>query len=316
MSDLINFNAQLPSFLANADVRELNKGLTMHDTASFPVFSIRGKQFRIVRNGEEKLLMNPKDDRSAAQYITVVLVKIPEYTAKTYYESSYDSGATENQKPVCFSYTGVLPDASVEAPCNSNCKLCPKNQFGSSVSVDGAARTGKACRDSIRMAVAAPNRIDDPILFRVPPTSIKALGQLGRELTARKVPYNAVLVEISFDPDSDAQKLVFRPVGFVNQEQYAQINEVAQSDVVKQITGVTDDVLDYMKENMNRPVAQPAPAPAPQPATAVQKAVATGFVTADAVREIDTGVVVEKPQTTTTVKSADLKGLDGLKFDD
>jgi hypothetical protein len=75
------------------------------------------------------------------------------------------------------------------------------------------------------------------MLLRVPPASIKALGELGTACAKRGVPYNAALTKISFDLASATPKLIFKPIGLLDDATFAAVQEVANSDIVKNITG-------------------------------------------------------------------------------
>jgi hypothetical protein len=96
---------------------------------------------------------------------------------------------------------------------------------------------GKACQDSVRMAIATPDLINDPYLLRVPPASIKSLGEYGKMLAKRGVGYNMVVTRIGFDMESPTPKLTFKPTGLLSDGGYAQVKEVMASDVVTSILG-------------------------------------------------------------------------------
>jgi hypothetical protein len=69
------------------------------------------------------------------------------------------------EPPRCFSPDGKMPN--VENPIHPNCRDCPKNRFGSSVTGDG-----KACRNVRPVFVLLEGSIM-PRQLRVPPTSLK-----------------------------------------------------------------------------------------------------------------------------------------------
>lgn len=175
-TDLTNFaNAPLPTFFSAEDVKQANEGLTSHASASFPVLSLNGKRFTVIRGDEQQVIMNPLDPSSTAQYIDVVLIKVPKTTAKAYYTGTYNPDDDSAKTPVCFSSTGIIPDAGCKTPQADCCADCPYNKWGSAVSVDGKATKGKACRDAVRVAIAPLGDINDPMLLRVPPTSSSPL---------------------------------------------------------------------------------------------------------------------------------------------
>jgi hypothetical protein len=240
MSNIIPFDGDnLPAYLKTAEASDVNNDLTAHAGGGFPVISIKGKIFTIVRDGERTVLPNPKDPDSAATSIEVVMLKVNKGTSKVWYAKGYTEGS-EAIKPDCFSNDGIKPDSQVDEPVSKSCAVCPNNQWGSKISEQGSK--GKACQDSVRMAVATPDRINDPYLIRVPPASIRALGELGKVLEKRggkRLAYNMVLTKIGFVMEEATPKLTFKAVGLLDDESYKQVQEVVNTDIVAQILGTT-----------------------------------------------------------------------------
>ena len=87
----------LPAFLKQVDVAALNSDLTSHAGGGFPVISIKGKVFAVVRDGEREVLMNPLDPESAATSLDVVLLKANKGTSKVFYLKGYDKDTSEGQ---------------------------------------------------------------------------------------------------------------------------------------------------------------------------------------------------------------------------
>lgn len=236
---VIPFEGKLPSYISAGEVEGLNDDLTKHGGMGFPSISIKGKIFTVVRGKEREVLMNPKDPDSAATSIEVVLIKANKGTSKVFYAKGYSEGA-EAEKPDCWSNDGLAPDSSIERPQNKTCAGCSKNVFGSRIGENGGK--GKACSDSVRMAVATPDAINDPYLLRVPPASIRPLGEYGEFLRKKGVGYNMVSTKIGFDIESPTPKLTFKPVGFLPEASYAEVKETLASDIVRQIIGAPSDV--------------------------------------------------------------------------
>lgn len=222
-----------PAFLAGA--ANTDNDITNHASLSFPVISIKGKVFAIVRDGDRKIIPNPKDPQSPASRLEVVLVKVNPNKSKAYYDVAFKDG--EEIKPRCFSNNGKTPDASVEHPCSKSCATCPFNAFGSRKNPDGTMGKGKACSDSVRIAVATMDNIADPYLIRVPATSMKALGEFGRFAANRKIPYQGLLTQIGFDPSVPTPRLTFKAIGFVPEGVYREAVTESTSDVVRAIIG-------------------------------------------------------------------------------
>ena len=235
MSNIIPFESgKLPAFLREAGVT-VATDLTSNVGSGFAVMSIKGKNFTIVKGGEREMLMRPGQDgdEEPATSIQVILVKANAGLSKIWYAKGFTEGSEE--KPDCFSHDGAAPDASVEHPQAKKCAVCPKNQWGSKI--DESGKKLKACSDSRRVAIATVDNVEEPLLLRVPPASLKPLAEYGQLLAKRGVPYNAVVTRIGFDREMATPKLTFKPLEFVTQELYEEITEAATSEVVHSILG-------------------------------------------------------------------------------
>ena len=226
----------LPAFLKQVDISALNSDLTSHAGGGFPVISIKGKVFAVVRDGDREIMMNPLDPDSAATSIDVVLLKANKGTSKVFYLKGYDKDTSEGQKPDCYSADGIEPAADAQNKQAKKCATCPHNQWGSRISEKGATK-GKACSDTVRMAVAAAGQLNDPMLLRVPPASIKALGEYGQSLAKRGVGYNMVVTKVSFDIEAESPKLTFKPIGLLDDAGFAEVQDMVGSDLVNNILG-------------------------------------------------------------------------------
>lgn len=233
---LIPFEGKaLPAYLKKFDVAALNAALTAHAGGGFPVISIKGKMFAVVKDGERTVLPNPKDPESPATSIDVVILKANPGTSKVFYAKGYDPESAEKQKPDCYSNDGVAPAADAKNPQAKKCATCVHNQWGAKVTESG--KKGKACSDSVRLAVAAAGDINEPMLLRVPPATIRVLGEYGQMLAKRGVGYNMVVTKVAFDQTAESPKLTFKAIGLVDETTFAEIQEVAQSDTVQNILG-------------------------------------------------------------------------------
>jgi pyruvate/2-oxoglutarate dehydrogenase complex dihydrolipoamide acyltransferase (E2) component len=136
------------------------------------------------------------------------------------------------------------------------------------------------------MAVAPAGQINDAMLLRVPPASIKALGEYGQMLAKRGVGYNMVVTKVGFDLQAESPKLTFSAVGLLDDDGFAEVQEIAASDVVSNILGssIMADVAaeaaapaeEAEEEAATKPAAKPKAkpvaeepedeAPAPKPA--------------------------------------------------
>lgn len=292
MNNVVPFeSASVPAFLQGGD--QANNDLLAHASSSFPIMSIKGKVFTVIRGQERAIVPNPRDPNAPACSINVVIAKVSPNTSKTFYMTAYKEG--EDIKPTCFSNDGKHPDPSSEQIQCKSCAACPHNVFGTARSQDGKPGKGKACSDFVRMAICDVTNVQEPMLLRVPPASIKAVGEYGRMLSRRKVPYQAVLTEISFVPTEATPRLQFRPLGYLDEPTYREVLEVSKSEVVSTMlngfegsqaaqaeqaaspipatvygsNGQPTNAAPAVQAAAPAPAAQPAPAPAPAPAATV-----------------------------------------------
>lgn len=304
---------KLPAYLKSFNVAELNADLTAHAGGGFPVISIKGKVFAIVRDGERLVLPNPKDPESPATAIDVVLLKVNKAASKVFYLKGYDKDNSEGQKPDCYSNDGVEPAADSANKQAKKCATCPHNQWGSRITEKGASK-GKACSDAVRVAVAPAGQLNDAMLLRVPPASIRGLGEYGQSLAKRGVPYNAVVTKVAFDMDAESPKLTFKPVGLLDDASFAEAQELISSDVVQNILGAS--ALPVAGEAAPAKAEQEDEAPAPVAAKPVSKAKTVSD------EEVETAVAAaEKPKAAPKaapkpVAMDDDIDLDGISFDD
>jgi hypothetical protein len=238
MANIIPFDTtgkNVPAYLKSF-ASDVSNSLAAHHAITFPVISIKGKVWSIKRGGEKFVIPNPKDPESPATSIDVVILKANPKKSKVWYASGYTDGE-EGKKPDCFSRDSERPDPESESPQAKNCAICKHNQWGSAINDKGTATKGKACQDTIRLAVATPDRLNDPHLIRIPPASIKAAGEYGEMLAKRGVPLEAVVTKMKFDPEEATPRIQFAPVGFLDEEQFAEAREIGASDLVESILG-------------------------------------------------------------------------------
>lgn len=236
MSQVIPFSSgNLPAHIARRAKGRTNTALTSHvGNAGYPVLSIKGKVFTLVKQDERKIITRELDgEQVPAAALEIVILAANPNLSKVWYANGYEDG--QNAKPDCFSNDGVSPDATVESPQSKKCATCPKNAWNS-----GSNGKGKACGDSRRVAIAAPDQINEPMLLRVPPASLKPLAEYGKKLDNRGTSFDSVVTKIKFDMEEATPKLVFLPVGFLDEDQLDAVDEAAKSDKVQQIIGLQD----------------------------------------------------------------------------
>lgn len=210
-----------------------DEGWSSGQSAGFPVLSIKGKVFRIKRGEDYELVTRPDDPDEAATSLQLSVIRGGPGVARTYYSTSYDEDSHE--APDCYSNDGVAPSADAENPQSKYCKTCPHSQWGSRVTENG--KKGKACSEVKRLAVAAPGSENDPMLLRVPPTSLRKWDEYVAKLQRKGLNPSMVVTKVSFDPDTSHQLLVFRPVGYVNEGMAQSIKEMRDSSLVLDVIG-------------------------------------------------------------------------------
>lgn len=245
--------SKLPAHIAAIAGVELDDSLTTGISSGYPVVSIRGRAWRIVQNGEERLVTLPDSDDPAPS-IEVVILKANKGLSKVYYAKAYEEGS--DSAPDCFSHDGVEPDPSVENPQSARCQSCKQNAWGSKITPAGTKI--KACSDSRRLAIVPAGDLENPMLLRVPAASLAELAEYGRSLTRRGVPYHAVITKLGFDTQAAYPKLTFRPVRFVDEEQFSTVNATRGEAVIDEIIGAT---LRSDSAPRQAPAAAPAAAP-------------------------------------------------------
>lgn len=228
---IVNFeSAKLPSFL-RAPEGSVTNALAALAAGTFPFMSIKGKRFAVVRNKEETIIMRPDDEETPANAIEVVIVSSATKYSKVFYASGYTDGSKE--KPTCFSNDGVAPDPQSVEKQAKKCMTCPHNEWGS-----GTNGKGKACSDSLRMAISKPDELNDPMLLRVPPASLKGITEYAAMLSRKGAPMEGVVTKIKFDPTEATPKLQFSPVRWQSEAAYKEALEIAKTPIVEQILGV------------------------------------------------------------------------------
>lgn len=318
MSNIIPFddgNTRLPAYLKKVDVAALNADLTSHAGGGFPIISIKGKVFTEVRDGERKIIPNPKDPESPATYIEVVLVKVNKNKSKVWYAQGYDEKA-EQKKPDCYSTDGIAPSPDAEKPQSKTCATCKHNEFGSKIT--DAGKKAKACADSVRVAIAKPDMLNDPYLLRVPAASMRGLGEYGQMLAKRGVAYNMAVTRISFDQAEATPKLLYKPVGLLDEASYEKVQEMMDTDVVKNIlgssVGFVDDAMAVSSKAPQQP-NDPAPKEEAKKAADVVITKAKTVSTEEVVGTIEKAVKKE-PAAPKVVNGFDDLDLGNLNFDD
>ena len=227
---------KLPAHLRAKEKVE-NKFAAAQSSGGYPVVSIKGKVFHLQRGDERTLIAKPDDAEEPARALEVVILDTNPNKSKVYYAGGYEEGSKD--APDCYSNDGVAPAADAEDPQSKKCATCPHNQWGSRITENG--NKGKSCADSMRLAVAPAGQLNDPMLLRVPAASLKVLGQYGSQLAKRGVAPEHVVTRVGFDYNVAYPALTFKAMGFIDEHQLAEMEEVmvSEKETIDNITGVS-----------------------------------------------------------------------------
>ena len=257
MTAIIPFEFKAPAVALNRRRENSINRDAMLGVAGFPVLSIKGKVFTLVKDSERKVLtrvIDGEEEPISAISLAVVRANIK---ARVYYDKGYVEGESDGAKPKCFSNDGIAPDPSVAVADRqaAKCQMCPHAVWGTKVSRDGQEAKGTACSPNIRLAVADPNAPDTVFLLRVPPASRTNFSDAVKLADAHDKDYNQVVFRVAFDKDAPSPKLTFRPTGILSDATAAAVAAKWEDPTVLDIVGTVG------KETP----ALPAPAPAAPP---------------------------------------------------
>ena len=242
MSELALFNQNLPSHLRAAELDETTKAL-MGGGGGSKRISIEGGVWRMLVNGKE---VAQNEDRA----MNVVIVAAAQKISRIFYAGTYKKGVVS--APDCWSADGETPDAKAKSPQGKSCATCPQNIKGSG---QGDSR---ACRFQQRLAVVLENDVGgDVYQLALPSTSIFGAGENGKwplqtyakMIASKGAPITSVVTEMRFDTSSSTPKLTFKPVRFLETNEFQTALEQGKSPAaisaitmtVAQTDGVKDD---------------------------------------------------------------------------
>ena len=220
-------SAQLPAHLQQYAKQAEAAAQMVTGFNSLPKISLRGKQFRYMKDDKE--FVYPM----GAPYNCVILaIDPPEGVAKSWYKDAYSSDNVE--LPDCFSADGKVPDSLSGNKQARSCAECPKNAFGSGTDAQGNPSKGKACGDHKNLFVVESDKLDDAIsVIRVPATSLRNLSSYGRELARNQAPPMLVVTQMTFT-DSEFPQLEFKATSFLNPTDAAKMVERSESAEVSE----------------------------------------------------------------------------------
>jgi hypothetical protein len=240
-SEMIPFAGQLPAYLqGRGAMAKINKDVVT--AAAYPTLRIKGKVFTLAKDNEKQVLTTKDADGDEIPAASVQLNVIRANTkSRQYYAASYTEGESEGQRPTCFSNDGVAPDDGSVEKQSPKCATCPHAVWGSKQRDDGSMGEGTECSPSTRAAVTFPNAITGEhtaFLLRIPAGSKKNFADAVKMAETRSIPYNALIFKVSFDAAAASPKLVFKPVGLLDEAQFAAASKRYDDPLVADICGL------------------------------------------------------------------------------
>lgn len=161
-----------------------------------------------------------------------------------FYTAAYDRNTIT--PPVCFALNpadkGMLPaDNSPERQADS-CASCPKNEFGS-------AGKGKACSNSVLLAVLPGDFMDEPDqplnILKVSATGLRPFnGYVSSLATSLRTAPWGVMTTVGFDPKSEYASLRFGNPQALDPEQLAVV--FGRQEEAQRLLSVEPDVSSYI----------------------------------------------------------------------
>lgn len=230
MSDVALFKNNLPDYLKEVELDDVTKALAGGGSKRI---SLRGSKFRLVVNGDE--VSTSKNDK-----MEIVIVNAAKDVARQFYAKSYNKD--EITAPDCWSNDGIAADKSIEKPQHSNCAECPQNIKGSG---QGESR---ACRHFRRLAVALAHDLHgDVYQLQLASKSIFGKGdldhmpfdQFAKYVGSQGYNLNTLVTEMRFDEDSDTAKLFFKPVRFLQKEEWQSAVQLGNTPAAKSAVQMT-----------------------------------------------------------------------------
>ena len=279
-NEMILSQGNLPAHLQQAQTLGTNEfAAGVGQGQVLPVLSIRGKEFRLRFQGQERSI-------SESRSIDLIFVRARPHVSKRFYLKGYEGGSVD--APDCASTDGVKPDAGDNKQCDT-CAMCPHNQFGSRITPSG--KKGKACSDYKRMVVIPfvnGQPLAQPCILDIPATSLKSpQGHRGEELFLREfmgmldrhnVPVQGVITTASFT-SAEYPQLHFKVKEYAEESLFNMAMEARDDDevvtalsaVMAEPTGPVQQTADPLPAEKPAHLQQAEVAPEPQPEP-VQKA--------------------------------------------
>lgn len=234
----------LPSYLTSAPA--IVGTIPTGDTRNR--LGLKGREFHLIKGGIEVGTIDTK-------HVDVIIVGAVPAISRQYYDSRYVEG--EATAPVCYSKDGNTPAQDVKNPQSDRCNTCPQNVVGSSL--NDATGKGRACGFFRRTAVILAG-YEDLTVFQLDVKSMSLWGEgierearyafndYAKKLQAHNIDAGKVITRLTFDPQVSVPKLLFQAIGYITEEQLAQVVELVENNQVSPVLDVTMATVDLSGE--------------------------------------------------------------------
>lgn len=266
------FGGQVPAHLrAKSDLSETAKAL-MGNAGGGKRISMKNGVWRLLDGGKELAQVEER-------YLDVVIIKAAPKVSRVLYLGTYDSANAT--PPDCWSADGDTPDASIKEPQAKTCAKCEQNVAGS------GKGNSRACRFQQRIAVVTASDLVENgdkasvMNFTVPATSLfgkaegdkRPLQDYARWLVAQKASPEMLVTRMKFDTSDEieGQKVIFKAMRWLEQDEFAAVETLAESDDANKAVTMTVAQSDGVKSKVDdevegkRPVSKKTDEDAPAP---------------------------------------------------
>ncbi len=244
MANVVLFQpgAQLPAYMRDKEAlkerAEINADVITGPT--YPVLSIKGKVFTLIKGNDRKVLTRADDPDAALQFVNLTVVRA-NTKSRVFFAKAYVEGAEGVEaRPDCYSVDGIVPAPDAQDRQSPKCAICPHAVWGSRANMEGK---GTACSVNTRAAVIDPEAVDptadklEPYLLRIPAGSRTNFSDVVKAAEQRNIPYNALVLKVGFDNEAPAPKLTFKLVGLLDDSLYARVDASYNDQTVEDMLG-------------------------------------------------------------------------------
>lgn len=251
MSNVALFNNQMPDYLKEVELDDVTKALAGG-----------GSQVKRIALGNNRFVLKvdgTEVSKTNSDKLEVVIVNASKHISRTFYAKAWDPKA-DAAPPDCWSNDGEKPDPSVKSPQSATCMGCPQDINGS-----GQGNT-KACRKNRRIAVALAGDLGgDVYQMTLQSKSIfydmkdpgdldhMPFNQYAKYVGSQGYNLNSLVTEMRFDEDSTVGKLFFRPVRFLERNEWDQAKKLGETPAARNAITMTVAQADGVKPKLAAP---------------------------------------------------------------